>query len=357
MMVPSESTHSSPLDLLVVKELTVRFRTGNTLTRAVNGLDLRVGDGEIVALVGESGSGKSATALSILRLLPPRTATASGAIWFRGRELLGLKASEMREIRGSEIGMIFQEPMTSLNPAMTIGRQIAESLQLHLGMSKRQARERTVDLLGMVGIANARRRLEEHPHQLSGGMRQRVMIAIALACEPALLIADEPTTALDVTIQAQVLEVMASLAQTFGTAVILITHNLGVVARYSHHVNVMYGGRIVESARAADLFQNPRHPYTRGLLRSIPSINRDRRHPLVPIEGSPPSLTELPVGCTFAPRCQYATEECHASAPSLDALDDSHSVACWHAAELWEENAHHHGRVSIPSVGAGSEPL
>jgi len=280
------------LPLLEVKNLHTEFRTGAGLVRAVDGISYTVDPGETVAIVGESGSGKSVSALSIMRLIPdPPGRITEGQVIFNDRDLMSLSEEEMRQVRGSEIGMVFQEPMTSLNPVLTIGRQITETIEQHRGSDPEAAQRRALELLGLVGIADAERRLKQYPHQLSGGMRQRIMIAIALACDPKLIIADEPTTALDVTIQAQILELMQSLTDRLGVALIIITHNLGVVARYANRVNVMYAGRIVESGNAMDLYRDPHHPYTMALLRSVPRLDQPRRARLDPIEGSPPDLT------------------------------------------------------------------
>src|SRR6476659_5100211 len=275
--------------LLEVKELHTEFRTGAGIVRAVDGISYTVDPGETVAIVGESGSGKSVGAMSILRLIPdPPGRITEGQVLFGGRDLLGLSAEEMRAVRGSEIGMVFQEPMTSLNPVLTIGRQMTETLQQHRGADRATADRRAIELLSLVGIADPQRRLGQYPHQLSGGMRQRIMIAIALTCEPRLIIADEPTTALDVTIQAQILELMTGLTRRLNVALIIITHNLGVVARYARRVNVMYAGRIVESGPAAEVYHDPRHPYTIALLRSVPRLDRPRKARLDPDDGQPP---------------------------------------------------------------------
>jgi oligopeptide transport system ATP-binding protein len=304
--------------LLEVKDLHTEFRTGAGLVRAVDGISYTVDPGETVAIVGESGSGKSVSALSLLRLIPnPPGRITAGEVLFAGRDLMRLSEEAMRRVRGSDIGMVFQEPMTSLNPVLTIGRQITETIEQHRGVDRAAADRRAVELLGLVGIADAPRRLEQYPHQLSGGMRQRIMIAIALACDPKLIIADEPTTALDVTIQAQILELMQQLTRRLGVALIIITHNLGVVARYAHRVNVMYAGRIVESGNAAALYHAPRHPYTIALLRSVPRLDRPRQARLDPIEGSPPDLTRLDPGCSFRPRCRFAVAACAAAPPPL----------------------------------------
>jgi oligopeptide/dipeptide ABC transporter ATP-binding protein len=320
--------------LLEISGLHTEFRTGAGIVRAVDGVGYSVEAGETVAIVGESGSGKSVTALSILRLIPdPPGRISAGSVMFAGRDLLTLPEPEMRQIRGGEIGMIFQEPMTSLNPVLTIGRQIAETLEQHRGLKPAVAMRRAEALLVLVGIAEAARRLKQYPHQLSGGMRQRVMIAIALACDPKLIVADEPTTALDVTIQAQILELMKALSRDRGIALIIITHNLGVVARYADRVNVMYAGRIVESGPAREIYRDPRHPYTAALLRSVPRLDRPRQTRLDPVEGQPPDLTRLDAGCAFRPRCRLANESCAIARPTLRPVGNAgHFAACFMAA-------------------------
>jgi len=322
--------------LLEVRGLHTEFRTGAGLVRAVDGISYTVDPGETVAIVGESGSGKSVGALSILRLIPdPPGRITAGEILFDGRDLLGLSEAEMREIRGRDIGMVFQEPMTSLNPVLSIARQITETLERHQGADRVTADKRALELLEMVGIADPQRRLKQYPHQLSGGMRQRVMIAVALACNPKLIIADEPTTALDVTIQAQILELMKALTLKLNVAQIIITHNLGVVARYARRVNVMYAGRIVESGPAEAIYHSPRHPYTIALLRSVPRLDQPRRARLDPVEGQPPDLTRLDGGCAFRPRCRFAVEQCAQSRPPLTAAGEAgHLSACFRSAEL-----------------------
>jgi oligopeptide transport system ATP-binding protein len=321
--------------LLEVRALHTEFRTGAGLVRAVDGISYTVEHGETVAIVGESGSGKSVSALSILRLIPnPPGLITGGEILFDGKDLRGLAETEMREIRGRDIGMVFQEPMTSLNPVLTIGRQITETLEQHQGADRATANRRAIELLEMVGIADPARRLRQYPHQLSGGMRQRVMIAIALACNPKLIIADEPTTALDVTIQAQILELMKTLARRFNVAQIIITHNLGVVARYAARVNVMYAGRIVESGPADAIYHAPRHPYTMALLRSVPRLDQPRRARLDPVDGQPPDLTRLDAGCAFRPRCRFAVERCGLEQPALEPVESGHLAACFRRTEL-----------------------
>ena len=320
--------------LLEIRDLRTEFRTGAGVVRAVDGGSYSVGAGETVAVVGESGSGKSVTALSVMRLIPnPPGEITGGAVLFAGRDLLTISEPDMREIRGGEIGMVFQEPMTSLNPVLTIGRQITETLEQHRGLDRSAANKRAEALLTQVGIADPARRLKQYPHQLSGGMRQRVMIAIALACDPKLIIADEPTTALDVTIQAQILELMKALTRDRGIALIIITHNLGVVARYADRVNVMYAGRIVESGPAAEIYHDPRHPYTIALLRSVPRLDRPRQARLDPVEGQPPDLTRLDAGCAFRPRCRLADDGCAVSRPVLTRVGAlGHLAACFKAA-------------------------
>ena len=327
--------------LLEVRNLQTQFRTSAGIVRAVDGISYDVEEGETVALVGESGCGKSVSALSVMRLVSePAGRIVGGEIVFKGRDLLKLSPEEMRHVRGREIAMIFQEPMTSLNPVLTIGRQITEGLEIHLGMAPEQARARALELLGMVGISDPERRLDQYPHHFSGGMRQRMMIAMALACNPSLILADEPTTALDVTIQAQILELMRDLSRRLGVAMLIITHNLGVVARYADRVNVMYAGRIIERASAAELYANPQHPYTLGLLRSVPRLDEPRRTRLAPIEGQPPDLTRLPPGCAFTPRCAYRVERCEREAPALEPVGGAaHLSACWESSRLVKERA------------------
>jgi len=322
------------LPLLRVENLETHFHTRDGIVRAVDGVSFEVMPGETLAIVGESGCGKSVTAMSILRLLPmPPARIAAGRIEFDGRNLLELSEAEMRQVRGNAISMIFQEPMTSLNPVLTVGRQIAEALVLHRGLSQKEATARAIEMLRKVHIPEAERRITQYPHELSGGMRQRVMIAMALACGPRLLIADEPTTALDVTIQAQILELMRELHRETGAAIILITHDLGVVAEMAQRVVVMYAGRKVEEAPIEELFERPRHPYTRGLLGSMPhlgdSVNETGKR-LVEIPGMVPSLKEQAPGCLFAPRCTNAGERCTREAPPLERHAPGHWAACWH---------------------------
>ena len=337
----SASTGIAPPEapLLDVRNLHTVFATGDGVVHAVNGVSYTVKPGEALGLVGESGCGKSVSALSLMRLIPnPPGRISDGEILFDGRDLLKLSDEEMRRVRGKEIAIIFQDPMSSLNPVLTIGRQISEALELHEGLNGAKARERTVELLDLVGIPSASSRVDDYPHQFSGGMRQRVMIAMALSCNPKLLIADEPTTALDVTIQAQILDLIARLRKELGMAVILITHDLGVVAGVCERINVMYAGHIVESGTAEELFANPRHPYTLGLLRSVPRIDQPRRERLIPIEGLPPDLIDPPPGCPFAPRCAYAVERCLDENPELELVGPAHVAACW--VDVAKEPAH-----------------
>jgi oligopeptide/dipeptide ABC transporter ATP-binding protein len=325
--------------LLQVRNLRTTFLTSAGVVRAVDGVSWDVQEGETVALVGESGCGKSVSALSIMRLVAePAGRIEGGEILYKGRDLLKLSEPEMQRVRGREIAMVFQEPMTSLNPVLTIGRQLTEGLEIHLGMKGARAQARAVELLGLVGIPDPARRLAQYPHHFSGGMRQRMMIAMALACNPSLILADEPTTALDVTIQAQILELMRDLARRLKVAMLIITHNLGVVARYADRVNVMYAGRIIEQAAAGEIYANPRHPYTLGLLRSVPRLDEPRRARLDPIQGQPPDLTRLPPGCAFAPRCAYKVERC-AERPALEDVTAGHSSACWERLRLVKEKA------------------
>ena len=322
-------------NVLEIKDLATYFYTHDGVVKAVDGISYEVQEGETLGIVGESGCGKSVSALSIMRLIAdPPGKIERGEVIFEGRDLLKLSDSEMRTVRGNRIGMIFQEPMTSLNPVLTIERQLTETLELHLKMTKMEARSRAGELLEMVGIPDPGRRLKDYPHQMSGGMRQRIMIAMAISCNPRLIIADEPTTALDVTIQAQILELMQSLSKDLGTSLIIITHNLGVVARYAQRVAVMYAGKIIETSTAEPIYLNPRHPYTLGLLNSVPRLDEKMGTKLEPIEGLPPDLIDLPNSCSFAPRCRYAIEKCTTEAPSLVDVTDGHQSACWRAEEL-----------------------
>ncbi len=324
--------------LLEIKNLKTQFFTSAGVVQAVDDISYTVNEGETVAVVGESGCGKSVSALSILRLIPdPPGRVVGGQVEFMGKDLLQLRDEEVRAIRGRNIGMVFQEPMTSLNPVLSIGRQLTETLEHHMGMTTEQAEARAVELLGMVGIPEPARRLKQYPHHFSGGMRQRVMIALALSCEPNLIIADEPTTALDVTIQAQILELMKDLTKRLGVALIVITHNLGVVARYAERVIVMYAGKIVETGTATQIYHNPRHPYTIGLLASVPRMDLHRGKRLVPIEGQPPDLTRLDAGCAYRPRCRFAVDKCKESVPPLEEFADGQFSACFRMHELTDE--------------------
>jgi peptide/nickel transport system ATP-binding protein len=321
--------------LLEIENLQTHFRTPDGVSRAVDGVSFEVREGETLAVVGESGCGKSVTAMSILRLLPQPPARIAGTIRFQGKELLKLPDHEMRDIRGKDISMIFQEPMTSLNPVLTVGRQLGETLRLHAGLDRRAVEARAVEMLALVGIPEPRRRLDEYPHQLSGGMRQRVMIAIALACNPKLLIADEPTTALDVTIQAQILDLMKDLKRRVGAAIVLITHDLGVVAEVAERVMVMYAGRKVEEAPVTELFRNPRHPYTQGLLGAVPRLGSSldgSAAKLAEIPGLVPSLKQRIRGCVFASRCAKAADICRELAPAPERKAPNHIAACHFAA-------------------------
>jgi len=319
------------MKLLSIHGLQTHFRTPQGLARAVDGVSLEVDSGQVVGIVGESGCGKSVLALSILRLLPqPPARFAGGRIMFKGQDILSLSDRQVRELRGNEISMIFQEPMTALNPVFTVGNQLAEVFRTHQGLGAAEAWQRSLEMLERVGVPAPRRRLKEHPYRLSGGMRQRVMIAMALSCQPALLLADEPTTALDVTVQAQILDLMMGLRRDLGTAVILITHDLGVIAETADRVAVMYTGRIMEEADTLELFDHPLHPYTRGLMKAIPSpLFSSREGELYEIEGVVPSLLSLPQGCTFAPRCPRVQAGCRKEQPPLVEIGPGHRVACW----------------------------
>jgi len=317
--------------LLDVKNIRTYFYTEGGIVKAVDGVSYACDVGESIALVGESGSGKSVSALSIMRLIPnpPGIIEEGGEVWFKGQDLLKLDKDELLHYRGKEIAMIFQEPMTSLNPVLTVGRQITETLLRHMDMTPNQARDRAIELISMVVIPDPSSRLESYPHQYSGGLRQRVMIAMALSCEPSFLIADEPTTALDVTIQAQILELIGRLNRETGTAVMIITHNLGVVARYASKVNVMYAGRVIETGTSEEIYGSPRHPYTLGLLSSVPRLDEPRRQKLIPIEGLPPDLMNLPTGCPFKPRCRYSIDICGEEYPPFEEVTPGHFKACW----------------------------
>ncbi|MFJ8513105.1 ABC transporter ATP-binding protein [Lysinibacillus xylanilyticus] len=316
--------------LLKVEDLQVSFKTYGGEVQAVRNVSFDVKRGEAIAIVGESGSGKSVTVQSIMGLIPiPPGKIQNGKVLFENQDLLAISKKEMQKIRGSKIGMVFQDPMTSLNPTMKIGKQIAEGLIRHQKLSKQEAKKKAIELLTMVGIPNADKRYDQYPHEFSGGMRQRVGIAIALACNPQLLIADEPTTALDVTIQAQILDLMRDLQRTMNTAIILITHDLGVVAEMAQRVVVMYGGMVVETGSVYDIFDRPKHPYTWGLLESIPNLDSETKERLVPIEGSPPDLFSPSKGCPFAPRCPYAMEVCVENMPGEYKIADNHIARCW----------------------------
>ncbi|HJU33099.1 MAG TPA: ABC transporter ATP-binding protein [Hyphomicrobiaceae bacterium] len=319
-----------PAPLLQVRNLTTRFNTERGRVTAVDDVSFDIDAGETVAIVGESGSGKSVTALSIMRLIPdPPGVIEKGEVIFEGRDLIGLDDPGIRAIRGNRIAMIFQEPMSSLNPALTVGMQVAEPVNLHRGAAWMKALDLAKELMGRVRIPDAASRLASYPHQYSGGMRQRVMIAMALACQPRLIIADEPTTALDVTVQAQILDLLKELTRETGSALLLITHDLGIVARYADRVVVMYGGRIVETAPARQLYKHPQHPYTLGLMASVPRLDGDAGQRLVPIEGQPPDLARLPPGCAFSPRCRSVTDLCRSSRPPLVAVGERHLRACF----------------------------
>ncbi len=318
------------MSVLQVHRLQVQFRSHETIIHAVNQVSFQLESGEIVGLVGESGSGKSVTMLAIMGLLSARTARiVDGEIWFQQRNLLQTKPDDLRRLRGRQIAMIFQDPMTSLNPVLTIGRQITEALQQHLNVNAKEARHQAIHWLDQVGIPDPQQRLDHYPHQFSGGMRQRVMIAMALCCQPALLIADEPTTALDVTLQAQIVALIKNFKQTLGMSIIWITHDLALLAGLADRVMVMYAGQIVEAAPVRELYDHPRHPYTIGLLQSIPGLLGQSSSRLRAIPGQPPDLSQPIGGCAFAPRCQYSQDACFQSKPRLEAITPSHQVACW----------------------------
>ncbi len=321
---------ASPNTVLEVENLQTVFHTGDGIVHAVNGVSFSLKEGELLGVVGESGSGKSVTMMSLMKLLPmPPGEITGGSVRFDGRDLSGMSAAGMRRVRGAEIGFVFQDPMTSLNPVFTVGFQLTEPLRKHLGMNRKAARARAVDLLELVGIPSPEARLDDYPHQFSGGMRQRVMIAVALACDPKVLIADEPTTALDVTIQAQILELVKKLRQELGMAIIWITHDLGVVAGIADSVAVMYGGQIVEYAPVAELYENPQHPYTRALLETLPSLDETRTDRLRSISGQPPNLIRPPTSCPFAPRCAHTFARCLTENPPRMDVGTGHDVACW----------------------------
>src|SRR5512143_1508906 len=316
--------------LLDVHDLQTQFRTQQGVVHAVNGVSFHLKEGETLGVVGESGCGKSVTVMSLLRLIPtPPGKIVNGSAQFMGQDLLKISDEGIRHVRGAQISMIFQDPMTSLNPVLTIGQQLEEPLMLHVGMNREQARTRAAELLGLVGIPKARERLNDYPHQFSGGMRQRVMIAMALSCSPQILIADEPTTALDVTIQAQITDLVRRLREELGMAVIWITHDLGVVAGIAQRVVVMYGGYLIEEAPVKELYSNPSHPYTLGLIGSLPRVDDTTHSRLYSIEGSPPVLYDKPAACPFAPRCQFALEHCWRENPALEPVAPEHRIACW----------------------------
>lgn len=328
--------------LLRVEGLKTLFRQDGKTVTAVDGVSFDVRRGETLAIVGESGSGKSVTAMSILRLIPsPPGEIAEGEILFNGRDVLAMDDEEIRQLRGGDIAMIFQEPMTSMNPVLSIGRQLSEPMEVHNRGDRKSLREKCTELLRKVRIPDPESRLDAYPHQLSGGMRQRAMIAMGLACNPKLIIADEPTTALDVTVQAQILELLKDLTREHNSSMILITHDLGVVARYADRINVMYAGRVVEQGTARDIFKDPRHPYTLGLMASIPRLDQKKGGRLIPIHGQPPNLANLPKGCPFHPRCPYAEDRCREERPPLTAVDGDHAMACWiDVTEVKQEVAH-----------------
>ena len=320
--------------LIDVKGLKTRFFTQDGVVHAVNGISYHVDEGETLAIVGESGCGKSVSVLSVMRLVPtPPGEIVEGEVWFEGRDLLELDQDEIRSVRGNKIAMIFQDPMTSLNPVLTIGQQVGEALQLHMGMNKEQAKQRSIELLEMVNIPQAADRIGDYPHQFSGGMRQRAMISMALSCNPHLLIADEPTTALDVTIQAQIIDLVKKLRDEIGMAIIWITHDLGIVAGLADRVAVMYAGFIIEEATCKEVYSNPRHPYTLGLLGSIPRLDETRKEKLTPIDGLPPDLIGMSPGCPFVPRCRFHKElelqRCLEEMPPLEPVAPGHRIACW----------------------------
>jgi oligopeptide transport system ATP-binding protein len=317
------------MPLLDVADLRVRFKTEAGSVQALRGVNFSVEAGESVGIVGESGSGKSVSMLSVMGLLPPNAAVSAERLSFGGRDVAGMTGREMRQLRGGDIGMIFQDPMTSLNPLLTVGHQLAEPLRIHMRLSKKEARDRAVELMRMTEISAPESRLRQYPHELSGGLRQRVMIAMAIACDPKLLIADEPTTALDVTIQAQVLDILVGLKEKLGMGIVLITHDMGVIAGLCSRVVVMYGGLICEYGAVREIFYDTRHPYTRGLLRSIPDSDPVVKKRLVPIPGSPPDMLKPPEGCPFAPRCESTMKICLTHAPEPTRISETHSASCW----------------------------
>jgi len=335
------SVGAAPNPVLEVNDLETIFHTRDGAVHAVNGVSFQIGKGELLGVVGESGSGKSVTMMSLMKLLPmPPAEVTNGEVLFQGRNVLDMQEEELRALRGGEIGFVFQDPMTSLNPVFTVGYQLVEPLREHLKLSKKEAKKRAAELLTLVGIPSAADRLNDFPHQFSGGMRQRVMIAIALACDPKVLIADEPTTALDVTIQAQILELVKDLRRDLGMGIIWITHDLGVVAGIADRVMVMYGGQVVEHADTKELFRSPRHPYTRALMETIPSLEGERPDRLLSISGTPPTLNAKPSSCPFAPRCAHAFDRCLQENPLIRQVAAGHDVACWWDSETAEaENA------------------
>lgn len=342
-----------------MKDLHTQFKTRAGIVRAVNGVSFHLDEGETLGIVGESGSGKSVMALSLVRLLPaPAGKIVSGSVIFDGKDLTSISNDEMRRLRGSQLAMVFQDPMTSLNPVLTIGRQLTEGMELHLDYDRRKAKRRAIELLEQVGIHAPAKRMDDFPHQLSGGMRQRVMIAMALSCDPKLILADEITTALDATIQAQILELLTDLAKKSKSSFVLITHDLGIVARMTQRVNVMYAGRIVESASTKDLFAQPLMPYTWGLLASVPRLDEIRKEALTPIQGSPPDLTAKIEGCPFAPRCQYARDICITNSPELLEIRPNHYAACWGTQDVenggWLTNVSWRG--AEPAVSQAGQP-
>ena len=316
--------------LIEVNGLRTQFFTQDGVVHAVNGISYHVNEGETLGIVGESGCGKTVSVLSVMRLIPqPPGKVVAGTVQFNGQDLLKVSEAEMRQVRGHKISMVFQDPMTSLNPVLTISRQMTEAMELHLGLDGHQARQRAIELLEMVRIPEAAARIDDYPHQFSGGMRQRVMIAMGLSCNPQLLVADEPTTALDVTIQAQILDLVRELKDKIGMAIIWITHDLGIIAGLADRVAVMYAGYIVETASVKDVYGDPRHPYTLGLLGSLPRLDAERKEKLIPITGRPPDLIEPPPGCPFAPRCRFAVDRCLEENPSLETVALNHQTACW----------------------------
>ena len=320
--------------ILDVKELRTNFYTDKGVVKAVNSLSYHINKGECVGLVGESGCGKSVSAMSILRLIPyPPGVIEGGEILFKGENLLEVNEERIQEVRGGRISMIFQEPSTSLNPVLSVQRQLTETLELHRGMTGKEAKTESVRLLELVGIPDAERRVKDYPHQFSGGMQQRIMIAIALSCSPDLIIADEPTTALDVTVQAQILELLADMRERLGTAVLIITHNLGVVARYVDRLHVMYAGSIVESGLTDEIYANPKHPYTIGLLKSVPRLDKPKTRDMDVIEGMPPNLARLPQGCPFSERCRFVMDQCREEKPVLEEVSEGHFRACFYDAD------------------------